>query len=342
MQEAPLLRWPRRNESADYLAFLSAVVLALALSGFAPGGLEAEPSRSFSNQGTPSLSVRFKNVAVVNTMPVRLADLGQVQSSVPSLKDKIVFQNLSEPFYLSDDRLKEALLQSGGIESKVYGTGIWVIPLTENMSASETGQFFEGILENSIKGQGTYRIEASKGMQYNSSLHSLIRISGLHVDGAGKRNITVDVMDPQEKKRILFRQTIPIRVLKKILVPVAQKDLKFGQTIREGDYTLEERYTDGKLKDYSGQNIHGWKLNAPVRKGEVLQSPAIQEIPDIRRGQSLDLIYQKPGLVLKIRCVAYRDGNIGESIPVRILSFQNKSIIKQGKIVSDRSVVYEP
>ena len=149
-------------------------------------------------------------------------------------------------------------------------------------------------------------------------------------------------MDPETQKRVLHRQTVPVRILKKIRVPVATRDLKFGETIKEGDYELEVRYTDGKLKDYSGENIHGWKLNTPVKKGQVLQSPAIQELPDIRRGQSLDLIYEKPGITLKIRCVAYKDGNVGDTIPVRILAFENKSVIKKGRIASDGSVVYEP
>lgn len=321
-------------------------LFGLTFAGFAAvlllsGSVFAESSQTFSNRGNDTVVIRFNSQAVIEDMPVRLSDLGTVESSVPSVKDKVVFQDLDQPVYLSDDRLKEALRKSGGLESKIYGKGIWVIPLTEKMSAEETGEFFEGILENSIRGQGTYRIKAKKGILYNSRLHSLIRISGLG-EGPGHRNITLDVMDPEERKRILYRQTVAIQVLKKILVPVALKDLKYGQTIREGDYRLEERYTDGKLKDYSGENIHGWKLNAPVKKGDVLQSPAIQEIPDIRRGQSLELIYQKPGIVLKIRCVAYKDGNVGENIPVRILAFQNKSVIKNARIVSDRSVVYEP
>ncbi|MCB1139623.1 MAG: hypothetical protein KDK23_12740, partial [Leptospiraceae bacterium] len=75
-----------QSGSAHIRALYFSAVLALALCAFGAGGLGAQPSQSFSNQGTASVSVRFKNVAVVNRMPVRLSDLGQVQSSVPSLK----------------------------------------------------------------------------------------------------------------------------------------------------------------------------------------------------------------------------------------------------------------
>ncbi len=317
-----------------------AAVAMLSVSLPVDGELYAQ-SHSFSNQGSASLTLRMGPVAVVKRFPVKLGDLGKLDAGSQRFTDKVVFETLERPVYLSDDRLKEALLKSGGIEASIYGKGVWVIPLIEEMSAAETGEFFEGIMENSIRGQGTYRVEAKKGILYNSKLHSLIKLSGLQ-PGPGHRNITVDVMDPETQKRVLHRQTVPVRILKKIRVPVATRDLKFGETIKEGDYELEVRYTDGKLKDYSGENIHGWKLNTPVKKGQVLQSPAIQELPDIRRGQSLDLIYEKPGITLKIRCVAYKDGNVGDTIPVRILAFENKSVIKKGRIASDGSVVYEP
>jgi len=342
-QIIPTSQYRVRTRTPGGAALFRGLVWSLSLFSvvaFSAGNIGAE-TQSFSNQGHPTLVLRLKPVAVVESFPVRLSHLGQLDASSSRFAEKVVMENLESPIYLSDDRLKEALLQSGGIESKVYGKGIWVIPLTEKMSASETGEFFEGILENSIHGQGTYRIEAKKGMLYNSKLRSLIKFSGLQ-PGAGHRNITVDVMDPEDGKRILHRQVVPVRVLQKVRVPVAQRDLKFGETIKEGDYVLEVRYTDGKLKDFSGQNIHGWKLNGPVRKGQVLQAPDIQETPDIRRGQSLDLIYQKPGLVLKIRCVAYGDGNVGDEIPVRILAFNNKTVIKKARIASDRSVIYEP
>lgn len=305
-----------------------------------PSFLQGE-SQSFANQGHPSLTLKLKPVAVIESFPVKLSDLGTLDGASMQFSEKVVMESLDAPLYLSDDRLKQALLQSGGIESSIYGKGIWVIPLTEKLSATETGEFFEGIMENSPHDPGLYRVEARKGILYNSRLHSIIKFNGLQ-PGPGHRNITVDVMDPEQGKRIIFRQTVPVRILQKVRVPVAQRNLNFGETIKEGDYKLEVRYTDGKLKDYSGENIHGWKLNAPVKEGDVLQSPAIQETPDIRRGQSMDLIYQKPGLVLKIRCVAYKDGNVGDQIPVRILAFRNKSVIKKARIVSDRSAVYEP
>lgn len=313
-------------------------LLAVALFS---GNLAAQSTQSFSNQGTAVLSIRLKPVAIIQTLPIRLSDLGQLDANSRNLSDKVVLESLEKPIFITDDQLKKALASSG-IQGAVYGKGVWLLPLPESMTAAETSEFFEGILENSIQGQGTYKVEARKGILYNSHLKSLIKFSGLHDSRAGQRNVTVDFLDPENSKRILFRQTVPVRVLKKIHVPVAQKNLKSGETIREGDYRMEERYSDGKLTDYSGENIHGWKLTAPAQKGQVLQAPTIQELPDVRRGQSMDLIYQKPGIVLKIRCVAYGDGNVGDRIKVRILAFQNRTVIKEGRIVSDGSVVYEP
>ena len=85
--------------------------LILLMSWIVPRSAQAE-THSFSNQGHATLSLRLKPVAVIQAFPVKLSDLGQLDGSSSQFAAKVVMDKLEAPVYLSDDRLKEALLQS--------------------------------------------------------------------------------------------------------------------------------------------------------------------------------------------------------------------------------------
>jgi flagella basal body P-ring formation protein FlgA len=161
----------------------------------------------------------------------------------------------------------------------------------------------------------------------------------------GMRMITVDVRGKRDgREKVLLRQHVPVKIFRKVRVAVATRDLAVGERMRKGDWRVEEREIDYAPERYAMGDLTGRRVMSKLRAGTALTASVIQVMPAVRRGQPVELVYQTPGLVIKCRSVAGRDGKVGDIIPVTTVFPSGKGKRElRARIVDDgRAVLVGP
>jgi len=112
---------------------------------------------------------------------------------------------------------------------------------------------------------------------------------------------------------------VPVRVQVMAEALVASHTLARGATLGESD--LARRPVDlatfgyGVLTD-PGQAL-GKRLRFPVAAGAVLNSAMFEQLPVVKRGQTVTVVSGQPGFEVRVSGEALADGAAGSMIPVR-------------------------
>lgn len=257
---------------------------------------------------------------------VRMGDIARVEGErrPGDIRDKVVVQDLRAPLFISRAELEQKL--SGGPDrlDRVYGRGVWIVPLTEKLSAEKILAVLRANLERMPGGKDflenhRLRIDGEArldGTPDESALHFVLP-SRIDLLSPGMRMITVDVRgDEDGRTRVLMRQHVPVRIYRRVKVAVATRALGVGERLQAGDWREEIREIDYAPARYVTGDLDGRRVMSKLPVGSLLTAATVQVMPAVRRGMRVELVHQTPGLVFKIQSVAGRDGKIGDVIPV--------------------------
>jgi len=255
---------------------------------------------------------------------VKVKDIARVEGEERpgEISEKIILDNITSPVYLSRDQIQRNL----GNVDHIFGAGVWVVPLSRPLDADAVKSLLmeqirrlpdgSAFLESAVLSLDPLEIKAGPGSRLEFRLPN--RAGSI---SPGRRIFALDLVATDDRGHSvnLMRQQVPVHIFKKISVPVATRDLETGETMREGDWTMEIREVDHLETRYATGSLTGRRVLSSMRKGNELTASSVQFIPAVRRGQSMDVVYQTQSVVVRCRSVAGRDGSIGEVVPVRLI-----------------------
>ena len=285
-------------------------------------GLSAGPVSAYS--------LYLYSKALVRTDTVRLRDIARVQGEDGPgvVADKVVVRGLKKPFYISRKQLETRLKNGPEKLDWVYGSGVWIVPLTRKMTNAD----LERLFRNQVK-------QITGGTEYlkNAHIEFQTRKGVLHVPAAGRLKFTlprstkflrpgprrislsIGVARKNGRFRVLHRYHVPMKIMRRIRAAVATRGLRPGARLAPGDWKVKEILTDDDAARYVHRNLRGRRVMTRIGAGGLLTDSNVRESPDVRRGQMVSLILQKPGFVLKAQAHAQRKGNVGDIVPVRVI-----------------------
>jgi flagella basal body P-ring formation protein FlgA len=123
-----------------------------------------------------------------------------------------------------------------------------------------------------------------------------------------------------EQGRVQRRLTIPVRVRRWDLLPVARRELPRGRILSAED--LEERWlestqwADGDLIPLA--EALGCRVSRYLLAGRPLPRRMLESVPDVLRGENLTLTVRSGGVAVSAAAEALEDGRIGQTLQLRL------------------------
>lgn len=292
----------------------------------------------------------FKNTVELPAGDVRLGDVARVEGD-PALARRLLFRDLKRPRYLSARELRESSAADGLSFQNIYGAGVWIIPLGRELTETElTALLIEQIraLPDGADALQKFVIRVAPNSRVSAPADGVrlnFRLPGRAASlSSGRRIVPLDIT-PEGGERageILARRQIQAIVLRVVQVPVARRDLRIGERLSAADYAYERRELEGEEVRYPSGDLSGRRVMAGLQAGEALSDSHVQILPAVRRGQQLRLVYQSPGIVLRLRASALEDGEVGRTIRVQPLFPSGaRSDTLKARIVSEDSALIE-
>ncbi|MCR9143110.1 MAG: flagellar basal body P-ring formation chaperone FlgA [bacterium] len=330
----------RRDRSPRWL------VLAISMLVFIPG------TQLFA------YSLYLQDKVSVAAGPVRLGDIARVdgEQEAGRISGKLLFQDLRAPRYIGAAQLKQSLGAKGPENlERVYGSGTWIIPLGRELNAAD----LEALLKKQIAAlPGGAELYDSAALRLAQNSRIQVPAAGVRLVfrlparasslTPGKRIIPLDILPIQSASRgntVFARHQIQIAIFKKQPVAVATRDLPVGHRLTPGDFRMEVRELDNDEIRYATGELLNRRVMSATKSGAEFTTSNVQVMPAVRRGQSLSLVYQRPGLVFRVRSVALQAGEIGQVIPVRVLypaANKSRSVRRlSARIVNETTAVFE-
>ncbi|MCB1174942.1 MAG: flagellar basal body P-ring formation protein FlgA [Leptospiraceae bacterium] len=291
---------------------------------------------------------------------LRLGQIARISKAVDtqSLAGKLVVRELQAPLYLTAEKL-QTVLQNTTPEKleQIYGQGVWLIPLNQSLSKADleklllgqihelpdADQFFQQ-MQLTVPETIQARLPA-RGIQSRFRLPASARSLT-----AGQRMIALDVYAAKagaesHKPELLLRLPVKVEIRQWVSLAVADRDMPAGTALQTGAFHYEKRALFSDTKDYDLKikaQSGALRTVRPIKAGEVLTIRNVHYLPTVRRGQKVNLVYQSPGLVLKMPSIAQTAGEAGDQIQVRVVLPGGRSGRSLAVRIADQNqVVYE-
>ena len=284
---------------------------------------------------------------------VYMRDIARIEgeSRPGEIGDIIIVKNLKGPYFIPVKELKKRMSGAPLRPEWIYGGGVWLIPLTRTLGPEELLALLRKQLEAKPGGKEylkniEFRLEAnpeSVKVPAEGDLRFRLPSIAAHLR-AGRRilSLNLGVEDKYNRFRVLHRYQIPLTILKRMKLLIATRDLYPGDRLVQGDVKVRQTLLDNDQAVYSGPDIVGLRVMSRIRAGEPIKKNAVKRRKTVRRGQTLELVYQSPGIVIKCKSVAQKSGEVGDIIQVRpILPAGRNTGMVRAKIISERSAVLE-
>lgn len=120
-----------------------------------------------------------------------------------------------------------------------------------------------------------------------------------------------------------------------ITAPAAARPLNKGETLNPADITFM-RMNAAQMKDVPWDGQGGpWQIIRSIGTGEPILQSDLANKSMVRRGNILNLVFERGNLHMSIQAEALADGQPGETIPVRNLQTKKQvyAIVKDGSTV---------
>ncbi len=307
---------------------------------------------SFCPSEVFSFSLYLHPRALVTGSAVYMKDIARVAGELhaPAISQILVMRDIRSPVFITNEQLREKLQGSSERLDRIFGTGVWIVPINRQFTSDE----LSSILKTQIRAlqggdaflqKSVLRIESSNIHSVLEGADILFRLpSRASALSPGRRVFSLDLTtrDAAGRPVTLERQQVTVHIFRKEEIPVAARDLTPGEILNDGDWIIETREVDSLDTRYPSGQLRGRRVLTAIHKGMELRAAAVQFLPAVRRGQTIEVVHQGIGIVIKCRSVAGRDGNVGDLIPVRlVLPSGGRTQSRQARIVADGSAVLE-
>ncbi len=123
---------------------------------------------------------------------------------------------------------------------------------------------------------------------------------------------------------------------------VAKRDIAAGRIIEAGDIAVETRaeFPSSVLSPASTGEVAGKISRAPIRAGTPIRRETLENVPDIRQGDVVEVDVQNGAAHLKFEARAEVSGTVGDAISVRNPSSGKRFLAKvegKGRVFVDGS-----
>lgn len=283
-------------------------------------------------------NVYLKPKSIVSGDSVLLKDIARVEGSEDAGL-KTVFASNDRVRTLSANDLRSALQKDPRLRG-VYGSYTVILPLKDRISQESMQEILTDYIKSLQGGvefleDHTISVSGFESLQTGPGIELIPDIRSVKQLRPGRRILSLDIKD---KNRILYRQKADLEIRLMTSVPVATRKLSSGERLKKSDFRMEKR----PVFERPAPVQEGSLVMTDIASGKALKSPEVQNISDIRRGQTLELVYQKGSVVVKVRAIADESGNIGETIRVKLnRTGTGKSTVKNARVVSNEIAVIE-
>ena len=293
----------------------------------------------------PAYSVYLRSQAPVTSADVRLRDIARVEGeSRPGVvSDKLIVRALKNPIFLSREAISEGL--KGGPEKLdwVYGSGVWVVPLSRTVASKELLSMLRAQIlavpggEEFLK---TAVFEADEKLKYqippegDLKFQLPTRIEHLR---PGRRLMILGIRGKSNgREQVVHRIHFAFTLLKKQRVAIARRPLHPGNRLGRDDWEYREVKSDEIPARPLTGDLTGRRITGAVDAGGILSDSVLRDIPAVRSGQKVQLIYQSGPVVLKCDSVAEGTGEVGATISFRpLLPSGRKGRSVKARVVGD-------
>ena len=276
----------------------------------------------------PAYSVYLRSQAPVTSGDVRLKDIARVEgeSRAGAISDKMVVRSLKAPLFLSREAIAEGLKAGPEKLDWVYGSGVWIVPLSRKATPEE----LMGLLKKQIAGMpGGPEFLRTAVFRADGSAHYQIPPEGdvqfqlpsriAHLK-AGRRLMILAVRGRSRgRDQVVHRIHFGFTLLRKQKVAVATRPLHPGNRLGADDWEYREVESDEIPGRPLSGDLTGRRITGAVDAGAVLSDSVLRDIPAVRVGQKVQLIYQSGRVVLKCDSVAEGTGEVGTTLRFRPL-----------------------
>lgn len=151
----------------------------------------------------------------------------------------------------------------------------------------------------------------------------------------------VDVAIFSGKRKV---ETIPVW----ILLSMKKAGLVARNDLRVGEFITELSVMPGEVDAFSSncsqpvlESTARWIVKKSIKKGWAICSEHVEKHPDIARGVSVSMGYQKQSILLEIPVITLEDGIIGELVLVEVVPTGARVlalVVGQGKVRYEKSI----
>jgi flagella basal body P-ring formation protein FlgA len=139
---------------------------------------------------------------------------------------------------------------------------------------------------------------------------------------------------------VVLQSRAQIKITRFEFVLVTAEDIRRNEIIGEEKCRLEKMDITGLMEEpltRPSQLAGKWSKRF-IRKGQILTSGVIEEIPTVMSGQTINILYKTPGLEITARGKALQAGYSGDNIKVQ--NIQSNKVIS-GTVVDTKTVSVE-
>lgn len=142
-------------------------------------------------------------------------------------------------------------------------------------------------------------------------------ISGVRSNGrapSGYAHFEAVIDNNKRNPQVNFQAFVEVEKL----LPVANSRLESGSILSEDDFRMGWVDITRQAGNYASQlqNIQGKVAGRMIREGAPVRESELKQIPIIKAGESVRLIYNRSGFKIEMQAVAREDGAVGDKIRV--------------------------
>lgn len=129
---------------------------------------------------------------------------------------------------------------------------------------------------------------------------------------------------------------VPVRLHVAVDVIAARVALPRGTRIGEGDIAVVRRPSNGLPANFLSRpkDVVGKELRRSIQAGQIVVAGALDSPLLVARGQTVTLVSQLPGIMVKSTGVAVEDGRLGQRVRIRARSRE----IIEGRVLAADTV----
>ncbi|MCP5495960.1 MAG: flagellar basal body P-ring formation protein FlgA [Leptospiraceae bacterium] len=264
---------------------------------------------------TPTLgknnAVYLKTRVFLEKDTVLLSDIARLGKDVG---DRIIVQKLDSPTQISANSLEQELNQDdSGIS--VYGKECLVVPMNAVYQKDELVEsLYKEILSKSNLVEGDFKITyLGNSIILPSSGVELRWANFPHSLNSGYRIFSLDVLFNKSK---IFTQRLKFLIEKKITLPIAKRDIPKDTIISKDDFEYKSQFLSDLDQGFATHDITGYTALVNIASDTVIKKKQVKKMFMVEKGEEVDIVYTKGGLVVKGKGRARQSGNVGDTIQV--------------------------